>query len=284
MIRSRQHPRGTATAAFLLALVLVLLVIATVLAFAVHIFPAPAPITAAAVVVDQQYSRTLYVTGAVFMLAQLGLAFAVFRFRDSGAPARFSRGNLGLEILWTSITLIVFVGLAVAGRKAWAMDRYTPPPPDAIQIEVTESQFVFNFRYPGPDGKFGRLDPRLVDAPAGNPLGLDPNDPNGKDDIVTATLTVPANRSVELLLRSQDVVHNFDVRELRLQQDAVPGMMIPIHFTATKIGDYAIVCTQLCGLGHNKMNAVMRVVSERDFAYSQRPTKEFDISVGASPK
>jgi cytochrome c oxidase subunit II len=265
MIRSRQHARGTATAAFLLALVLTLLVAATVFAFAAHIFPAPAPITAAAVLVDQQYSRTLYVAGAVFVVAQLGLALAVFRFRDRGAPARFSRGNVGLEILWISITLFVFVGLAVAGRKAWAMDRYTPPARDAIQIEVTESQFVFTFRYPGPDGKFGRLDPKLVDAPAGNPLGLDPNDPNGKDDIVTATLKVPVNRPIELLLRSQDVIHNFDVRELRLQQDAVPGMMIPIHFTATQAGEYAIVCTQLCGLGHNKMNASLRVVSAEEY-------------------
>jgi cytochrome c oxidase subunit II len=275
MNRSRQQTQGSATAAFLLALVLTLLVAATVFAFAAHIFPAPAPITAAAVLVDQQYARTLYVAGAVFVLAQLGLAFAVFRFRDRGAPARFSRGSVGLEILWTSITLIVFVSLAVAGRKAWAMDRYTPPAPDAIQIEVTEAQFVFTFRYPGPDGKFGRLDPSLVDAPAGNPLGLDPHDPDGKDDVVSATLTVPVNRPIELLLRSQDVVHNFDVRELRLQQDAVPGMMIPIHFTATKIGTYAIVCTQLCGLGHNKMNAELRVVSESDYLAALESTSGF---------
>ena len=272
MNRSRQHVRGSATAAFLLALVLTLLVAATVFAFAADIFPAPAPITVAAVLVDQQYTRTLYVAGAVFVLAQLGLAFAVFRFRDRGAPARFSRGSVPLELLWTSVTLIVFVGLAVAGRKAWAMDRYTPPAPDAIQIEITEAQFVFTFRYPGPDGKFGRLDPSLVDAPAGNPLGLDSNDPNGKDDVVSATLTVPVNRPVELLLRSQDVVHNFDVRELRLQQDAVPGMMIPIHFTPTKTGTYAIVCTQLCGLGHNKMNAELRVVSESDYRAALEPT------------
>jgi cytochrome c oxidase subunit 2 len=282
MIRSRQHARGTATAAFPLALVLVLLVAATVLSFAAHIFPAPAPITAAAVLVDQQYSRTLYVAGAVFVLAQLGLAFAVFRFRDRGVSARFSRGHVGLEVLWTSITLIVFVGLAVAGRKAWAMDRYTPPAPDAIQIEVTESQFVFTFRYPGPDGKFGRLDPKLVDAPTGNPLGLDPNDPNGKDDVVVATLTVPVNRPIELLLRSQDVIHNFNVRELRLQQDAVPGMMIPIHFTATKVGEYAIVCTQLCGLGHNKMNSNLRVVPED--AYRRVTGAGGDVSATDSPK
>jgi cytochrome c oxidase subunit II len=273
MNRSRQHARGSASAALLLALVLTLLVAATVLAFAAHIFPAPAPITPAAVLVDQQYARTLYAAGTVFVLAQLGLAFAVFRFRDRGRPARFSRGSVPLEILWTSMTLIVFVGLALAGRQAWAIERLTPPAPEAIQVEVTEAQFVFTFRYPGADGKFGRLDPRLVDAPQGNPLGLDPGDPNGTDDVVRATLTVPVNRPIELLLRSQDVVHNFDVRELRLQQDAVPGMMIPIHFTATKIGTYAIVCTQLCGLGHNKMNAELQVVSDSDFRQALGPAK-----------
>lgn len=265
MIRSRQHDRGSATAAFLLALVLTLLVAATVWAFAAHIFPAPPPITATAVLVDQQYARTLYVAGVVFVLSQLGLAFAVFRFRDRGAPARFSRGNVALEILWTSVTLVVFVGLAVAGRKAWAMNRYTAPAPDAIQVEVTTSQFVYTFRYPGPDGKFGRLDPAQINAPAGNPLGLDPNDPAGRDDIVLPSLTVPANSPIELLLRSQDVVHNFFVRELRLQQDSVPGMMIPIHFTATRIGRFEIVCTQLCGLGHSTMNSSLNVVSDSDF-------------------
>ena len=78
-------------------------------------------------------------------------------------------------------------------------------------------------------------------------------------------LTVPVNRPVELLLRSQDVIHNFFVRELRLQQDAVPGMMIPIHFTADRTGKYEIVCTQLCGLGHYKMHSFMNVVSESDY-------------------
>jgi len=79
-----------------------------------------------------------------------------------------------------------------------------------------------------------------VSASTGNPLGLDPKDPAGKDDIVVPTLTVPVDHQIELLIRSQDVIHNFYVRELRLQQDAVPGMVIPIHFTANQIGHYEI--------------------------------------------
>jgi cytochrome c oxidase subunit 2 len=124
---------------------------------------------------------------------------------------------------------------------------------------------VFNFRYPGPDGKFGRLDPKQVSASTGNPLGIDENDPAGKDDIVMPTLTVPVNHQVELLIRSQDVIHNFYVRELRLQQDSVPGMVIPIHFTANQTGHYEIMCTQLCGLGHYRMRSFLDVVSEADY-------------------
>ena len=265
MIRSRKQARGSAAPAFLLALLLTLLVLATVYVFAAHLFPPPPPITSTALLVDRQYDLTLYVAGVVFVLAQLGLAYAVFRFRDRGQRARFTRGNVTMEILWTSITLIVFVSLAIAGRKAWAQDRFTEAGSGAIQIEVTTTQFVYTFRYPGADGKFGRLDPRLVSAPTGNPLGLDPTDPASADDIVVPTLTVPVNRPVELLLRSQDVVHNFFVRELRLQQDSVPGMMIPVHFTANQIGRYEIVCTQLCGLGHNTMHSFLNVVSEPDY-------------------
>ena len=156
------------------------------------------------------------------------------------------------------------------GYRAWADMRFTQVAPDAVQVEVTENQFVFNFRYPGVDGKFGKLDPKLISASTGNPLGLDPNDPAGKDDIVVPTLTVPVNREIELLLRSQDVIHNFFVRELRLQQDAVPGIVIPMHFTANKIGHYEVVCTQLCGLGHYRRRTFMDVVSNEDARRDQQ--------------
>jgi cytochrome c oxidase subunit 2 len=265
MISGKQQARGSAAPAFLLALLLTLLVFATVYVFAAHLFPPPPPITSIALLVDRQYNFTLYVAGVAFVLAQLGLAYAVFRFRDRGQRAHFTHGNVTMEVLWTTVTLVVFLGLAIAGRKAWAEDRYTAAEPGAIQIEVTTTQFVYTFRYPGADGKFGRLDPSLVSAPTGNPLGLDPNDPAGRDDIVVPELTVPVDHPVELLLRSQDVVHNFFVRELRLQQDSVPGMMVPVHFTANRIGQYDIVCTQLCGLGHNTMHSFLNVVSESGY-------------------
>jgi len=267
----RHRACGSAEPAFVLAILLILVVSSTIFIFSARLYPAPRPISRDAVLVDRQYNLTLYATGGAFLLAQLGLAYAALRFRDRGQNARFVRGNVALEILWSSLTLFVFVGLGTLGRRAWADVRFTPPTPGAIHVEGTTYQFAFAFRYPGADGKFGRLDPSFINPPAGNPLGLDPNDPAGADDIVVSELTLPVDRPIELVLRSEDVVHNFFVRELRLQQDAVPGMTIPVHFTADQVGTFEIVCTQLCGLGHHKMHSLLHVVSQSEFdAFLQR--------------
>ena len=264
-MQTGRRSRGSAAAAAILSLLLVILVVVTVYIFVADKFPAPPAITDVGHQIDHQYNLTLIVTGIVFVLSQLGLALFVFRYRDHGQKAHFSRGDNTLEILWTSATLILFVGLGIMAHRAWAEVRFQAASADAVQVEVTTNQFVFNFRYPGPDGKFGKLDPKLISASTGNPLGLDPSDPASKDDIVVPTLTVPVNRQVQLVLRSQDVIHNFFVRELRIQQDAMPGMVIPLHFTATKIGQYEIVCTQLCGLGHYRMRSFLNVVSDSDY-------------------
>ncbi len=101
-------------------------------------------------------------------------------------------------------------------------------------------------------------------------IGLDTSDPSAKDDQVTSALVVPVNREVRLQLHAQDVIHSFFVPELRLKQDAVPGLNVQAHFQANKLGDYEIVCAELCGLGHYRMHAVLRVVSEDDFQRWQR--------------
>ena len=257
--------RGETRAAAMLALALTVLVAAAVYLFVWGKWGPPPAITPIGKEVDGQYRLTLIVTGAIFVLAQLGLGFALFHYRDRGQSARYSHGNIKLEILWTAATTVIFLGLGLLGYKAWGAVRLTPAAPDAIPIEVTTSQFVYNFRYAGPDGKFGMTNPKLISPSTGNPLGLDPNDPAGRDDIVVPTLTVPVNREIDLLIRSQDVIHSFFVRELRLQQDAVPGLTVPLHFTADRIGTYDIVCTQLCGLGHYKMHSYLNVVSESQY-------------------
>jgi cytochrome c oxidase subunit 2 len=138
-------------------------------------------------------------------------------------------------------------------------------PADAMPIEVLGKQFAWNFRYPGPDGKFGRTDIKLINDAGGNPFGIDDKDPASKDDITSGSLRVPAGKPIKLILHSRDVIHNFFVRELRLKQDIVPGMEIPFHFQADVPGTYEVPCSELCGLGHHQMRSALIVMPPAEF-------------------
>ena len=262
---SRKASAGSAAPAVLFAIVLLILVASTLFLHFDHIWWFPQAITPVGHQIDQQMFLTFVLTGIVFVLAQVALAWMVFRYRDQGKRAHFVRGSHSLEVIWTTITLVIFVGLGVMAAHAWGEVHFGGPAPGALQVEVTGVQFVWNFRYPGPDGKFGKIIPKDIDASVGNPIGLDPNDPAAKDDIVVPDLYLPVDRPIVLMLRSQDVIHSFFVRELRVKQDAVPGIIIPVHFTVNKIGDYEVTCNQLCGLGHYRMHAVLQVLSQADF-------------------
>src|SRR6266481_6111530 len=244
----KQRERGSTVVALAMAIFLVLMTVITVYIFAKKVWWFPPAITDLGHEIDDQFSRTLLITGIVFVAAQFGLAIAVYRFRDRGQKAAYFEGNNTMEILWTLATVVLFVGLGLYARNAWAQVHFVGAAPDAIPLEITAQQFAWNFRYAGPDGKFGRTKPELVSASTGNPVGLDSTDPTAKDDIVSPVAAVPEGREIELILRSQDVTHSFFVRELRLKQDAVPGMEIHIHFTANVPGDYELVCAELCGL------------------------------------
>lgn len=263
---SRTSSSGSAAPALMFAIVIVLLVASTLFLHFDHIWWFPPAITPVGHQIDHQFLLTFIVTGIVFVLAQLALAWMVFRYRDQGRKARFVRGSHVLEVVWTTITLVIFVSLGVMATHAWGEVHFGGPAPGALQVEVTGVQFQWNFRYPGPDGKFGRIVPADIDASVGNPLGLDPNDPEGKLNIVTPNLYLPVDRPIVLMIRSQDVIHSFFVRELRIKQDAVPGLVIPVHFTIDKTGTYEITCNQLCGLGHYHMHAFLHVLSQADFA------------------
>jgi cytochrome c oxidase subunit 2 len=209
--------------------------------------------------------RTLVVVGIIFVLAQFALGYVIVKFRDDGRRAGYSHGNNKLEAIWTSATALLFLGLVVMGTRIWAGVHFDEAPAGSIVVEVTAKQFAWSFRYPGPDGKFGHTDLKLVNDSGGNPLGIDDKDPAGKDDIVSASLKVPVGKSIKLMMRSRDVIHNFFVPELRMKQDIVPGMDIPLHFQADKIGIYEVPCSELCGLGHFQMRTTMQVMSESDF-------------------
>src|SRR6516162_2978095 len=147
--------------------------------------------------VDHQFGLTLAVTGIIFILAQLGLAYLVWRYRDrnDGRKATYSHGNNKYEASWTIAAAILFIGLNLMGYRIWAEMYFAPPPSDAMQIQVQGEQFAYYFRYPGPDGKFGPTHVDKVDDATGNFYGLDrDHDPDSKDDIVTATLGIPVNR------------------------------------------------------------------------------------------
>ena len=250
-------------------MILVALLIA-VIAAAIFLFAAPpawfpAPISALAATFDAQFNRTLWLIGAGFLLVQLLLIYVVVRYRRNGKPPANFAGSVRLEVIWTSITALLFFGLALMGMPVFTVPQLGPEPPGAEIIEVDAHQFAWNFHYPGPDGKFGHTNLRLISDAGGNPLGLDPADPTAKDDIVKSTLRVPVERDVVLMLKSRDVVHDFFVRELRVKQDVVPGMEIPYRFRATRTGAFEIACAELCGLGHSQMRAVMLVLPSAEY-------------------
>ncbi|PYV32958.1 MAG: cytochrome c oxidase subunit II [Acidobacteria bacterium] len=251
-----------------IAVVVALITLISTGIFLSHHWWLPHAISTIAPAIDRQFTLTFVSTGIIFVIAQLALAYAVWRFRDGGDTRRaaYSHGNTRWEVVWTTAAAILFIGLNLIGYQIWASVHFTGPEPGAMQVEVWGEQFNWYFRYPGPDNRFGPTHPEKMNDGIGNFLGLDrSHDADSKDDIVTATLAVPVNREVELVLRSKDVTHSFFVRELRLKQDLVPGLEIPIHFMATETGRYEIVCSQLCGLGHYKMRAYFEVMSQPDF-------------------
>jgi cytochrome c oxidase subunit 2 len=217
--------------------------------------------------VDSQFMITIIVVGVAFTAAQVGLGWVVFKFRDNASAQRatYSHGNNRLEVLWTVVTAIIFISLAVMGQRVWASLHLHNAPPGSLQVEVVAQQFSWNFHYRGKDNVFGRTDPNLIDDSALNYLGLDDTDPNAKDDAVVSTLAIPVNRPVELILRSKDVTHSFFVPQLRFKQDLVPGMAIHVHFTANKVGKYELACAELCGMNHYKMKSYMLVLPQNEF-------------------
>jgi cytochrome c oxidase subunit II len=216
--------------------------------------------------VDSQFAITITVCGIAFAAAQIGLGWTVWKYRESADKTRatYSHGNNRLEVVWTIVTAVVFISLAVMGQRVWASLHLNAAPAGSYQIEVTAQQFAWNIRYPGKDNIFGKQDVNYIDD-ATNPVGLIDTDQNGKDDTVTPTLVVPVNRPVELILKSKDVTHSFWVPQLRFKQDLVPGMAIRVHFTTTKTGKYELACAELCGMNHFKMKSYMLVLPQADF-------------------
>jgi cytochrome c oxidase subunit 2 len=251
------------------AVVVTIITVVSAAIFAMRIWWMPPDISVLGAGIDQQLIETMAATGVMFVGAQLLLAAIVWRAAD-GNPLRALRVFPGGP--WPMVAAaVLIVGaevlvLTLVGSKVWASIYMTPPEPGSLQIDVQAEQFAYYFRYAGPDGRFGTVHPDKIDEGNGNYFGLDPaNDTTARDDIVSASLEVPVNTPISLTLHAKDVGHSFYIPALRLQQDFVPGLVIPLHFTATKTGKYELVCTQLCGLGHYNMRAYVDIVTRQEF-------------------
>lgn len=253
----------------LLAVTIIVIAIGSAIPIVMHMWPMPQDISVHGHLIDEQFADTMIEAGVAFLASQILLGFMIWKFSNPVPGAkikRFPGGATGLVIAGFLLVGSEVLALGVFGVKAWGQAYFTPPAADAIPIQVQAQQFAFYFRYPGPDGKFGPIHPDQINEATGNFYGLDTtHDEDSKDDIVSAEMAIPVNREVHLLMHSRDLGHSFYVPELRVHQDFVPGLDLSVHFTATQVGKYEIVCTQLCGLGHYNMKAYLDVMNQADY-------------------
>ena len=192
--------------------------------------------------------------------------YALFRFHHKRNPKADYHGvkNHASSYIEAAVALVegvLLIGIAIP-MWAKAVTNY-PPEKDSVVFQIVAQQFAWNVRYPGKDGVFGKQDMHMVTSD--NVFGVDPSDLNGKDDVQTLNeIHVVVNKPVIAYISSKDVIHSFKVIAMRVTQDAIPGMRIPIHFTPTKVGRYQINCAQLCGNGHASMAAGYVVVETQD--------------------
>ena len=216
----------------------------------------------------EQIDRILYfifwLTLFVFIVVQAVLIFYVCRYRRrEGQSAHYSHGNNVLEVVWTTIPVLIFLGLAIYSNRVWA-ELHNDPPPGALQINVSSFQFGWDFRYPGADGKLGAVDVGKISND--NRFGVDESDEAGKDDFTSTEFVIPFGKPIHILLNSRDVIHSFYVPWFRLYQDAVPGRTISwVWFQVERPGNFELACSQLCGTGHYNMKAPIRVVSQEEY-------------------
>ncbi len=214
--------------------------------------------------VDDTIIITFWITGVVFIAIILFMAYCVFRYRhQEGRRAAYEPENKKLEWWLTGLTTVGVAGMLTPGLFVW--DQFVTVPKEAAEFEVLGQQWQFSFRLPGKDGVLGTSDSRNISPE--NPFGLNPNDTNGRDDVLIESdeVHLPLNKPVKVLLRSIDVLHDFYVPEFRAKMDMVPGMVTYYWFTPTRTGTFDVLCFELCGVGHYTMRA--KVVVEEESAY-----------------
>jgi len=248
-----------------LAIALVLLVVGSLL---FH-FLSPwyfTPIASNWGMIDDTVTITFWVTGIVFVAINLFMAYAVIRYRyRKGKRAEYAPENKKLEAWLVAVTTVGVVAMLAPGLFVWA--KFVEVPKDAAVFEALGKQWHWSFRFPGKDGVLGTVAARYVSDK--NPFGMNPNDPNGKDDVLVTSPEVhlPVGRPVKALLRSIDVLHDFAVPQFRVKMDLVPGLVTYIWFTPTRTGEFDLLCEELCGLAHFTMRG--RVIVEEEKAFQE---------------
>jgi cytochrome c oxidase subunit 2 len=219
--------------------------------------------------VDRMLHFSMWTTGAMILGGHLLLGIMLWRFggRDRASTRVISertQRNWSLAAA-AFMALLAEGGVLALGLPVWNQYFVSAAPANALTLEVTAEQFAWNVRYAGRDGVFGRTDPKFYSLD--NPVGLDPADPQGRDDIIGLNvLHAVAGRPVKVRLRAKDVVHSFFLPNLRVKQDAVPGLTVEVWFTPTRTGRFELACAQLCGFGHYEMKGVLIVQTAEEFA------------------
>lgn len=198
----------------------------------------------------------LFVGWGIFMV------YCIVKFRQRPGHKASSDPVKAKVSKYAEIGVAVFEAFLLIGLSmpVWASVKNDIPfdDPATIHVRVVAEQFQWNFHYPGPDGVFGKTAPEHIDL-AINPLGIDPSDEKGVDDLYSQELHFPKDKPVICEVTSKDVIHSFALPVMRVKQDVIPGMRIPVSFQATKAGNYEVACAQLCGNNHYSMRALMAI-------------------------
>ncbi len=214
--------------------------------------------------IDDTIIVTFWVTGVVFVAVLFFMAYCVYRYSyQADRRSEYQPENTKLEWWLTGLTTVGVVVMLTPGLFVW--NQFVTVPEGTAEFEVVGQQWQWSFRYPGKDGVLGTTDVRNISDE--NPFGLNPNDPNGQDDLLIedSEAHLPIDRPVKVLMRSIDVLHDFYVPELRAKLDMVPGMVTYIWFIPTRTGTFDILCFELCGVGHYIMRG--KLVVEEESAY-----------------
>ncbi len=227
--------------------------------------------------IDTMIWITLGITFFVFVITQILLFWFAYKYQEKeGRKAYYFPHNNKLEVIWTVIPAITLTVLVGFGLYYWF--QITGEAPKGAQVvEVTGSQFKWEFRYPGKDGKLGRKYFKEISETKSNPLGQIWSDPDNHDDVVgSQEMHIVVGKPVKLIINAKDVIHDVGLPHFRMKMDAVPGMPTTMWFTPKyttremkeKYGEdfnYEISCDQLCGKGHYSMRGVVIVESQAEF-------------------